>query len=53
MGFALTSSTNIDEPLRKKALLIGINYPEGIVRHLRGSQREVREVRELLLSRSG
>ena len=53
VGSFITSSTNIVKPLRKKALLIGINYPEGTDWHLRGPQNEVREFRGLLLSRSG
>lgn len=53
IGSALTSSTNIAQPLRKKALLIGINYPEGTDWHLRGPQNEVREFRELLLTQCG
>ncbi|EDR07573.1 uncharacterized protein LACBIDRAFT_298639 [Laccaria bicolor S238N-H82] len=53
IGSALTSSTNIAQPLRKKALLIGINYPEGTDWNLRGPQNEVREFRELLLTQGG
>ena len=53
IGSSFTSSTDIVKPLRKKALLIGINYPEGADWGLRGPQNEVREFRELLSSGSG
>ncbi|KIK03613.1 hypothetical protein K443DRAFT_94818 [Laccaria amethystina LaAM-08-1] len=53
IGSAVASSTNIVEPLRKKALLIGINYPEDTDWHLKGPQKEVRAFEELLLTQCG
>ncbi|KIJ98157.1 hypothetical protein K443DRAFT_680954 [Laccaria amethystina LaAM-08-1] len=48
-----TSSASTVEPLRKKALLIGINYPKDTKWHLRGPQKEVSAFRELLLMQYG